>query len=285
MEEAAAGCAPEIPAGTPSSSVGAPSRRVFVLRSVRQGGSLVLFYLMLALFGLTSLLWSLPALVLVRILPRRISRPLGQWMIMAGFRYYLAALRLVGIARFDLSALDALRHERRLVIAANHPSLMDAVLVISRLPRVTCAMKAGIIDNLCLGGGARMAGYLRNDNSFAFTRQAVARLRAGDQLLIFPEGTRTTDLPLGAFKGGFALLAKHAGAPVQTVFLESNSPFLSKGWPLFRKPQFPLLYSARLGQRFEATGSAQALTAQIEAYFREELSHDRDLPDRVCLHP
>ena len=35
----------------------------------------VLFYLLLATFGLLSLLWSLPAGVLALILPRRIGRP------------------------------------------------------------------------------------------------------------------------------------------------------------------------------------------------------------------
>ncbi len=35
-------------------------------------------------------------------------------------------------------------NERGLIIAPNHPSLIDVVLVASRLPRVTCIMKAEI---------------------------------------------------------------------------------------------------------------------------------------------
>ena len=37
--------------------------------------------------------------------------------------------------RCDLGALDALRDERSLLVACNHPTLMDAVLLVSRLPR------------------------------------------------------------------------------------------------------------------------------------------------------
>ena len=52
------------------------------------------------------------------------------------------------------------------------------------------------------------------------------------------------------FKGGFALIAKRAGVPIQTVFIETDNPFLSKGWPLLKKPTFPLVYRVRLGQAF-----------------------------------
>ena len=78
-------------------------------------------------------------------------------------------------------------------------------------------------------------------------RVGRAAVRAGNQLLVFPEGTRTRQHRRYGFKGGFALIAKSAGVPVQTVFIETNSRFLGKGWPLFRKPVFPLVYRVRLG--------------------------------------
>jgi 1-acyl-sn-glycerol-3-phosphate acyltransferase len=97
-------------------------------------------------------------------------------------------------------------------------------------------------------------------------------VRAGGQLLIFPEGTRTTRKPVNRFKGGFALIAKTARVPVQTVFIETNSPFLSKGWPIFRKPEFPLIYRARLGRRFEVDGEVRAFVADMESYYRGALT-------------
>lgn len=255
-----------------------PARLIATRRrrsGVGRGFDYVLFYAMLALFGIISLGWSLPAGLLYRLLPRRIGRSLGQFMIMAGFRHFLGWMWLSGIARLDLTALDTLRGEAGLVIVPNHPSLLDVVLVISRLPRVTCIMKAGLLDNPFLGGGARLARYIRNDTPLPLVRSAAAEIRAGRQLLIFPEGTRTVHRPVNAFKGGFAAIAKAAGAPVQTVFIETNSAFLGKGWKLFRKPEFPLTYRARLGRRFEVDGGAQAFTQRLEAYFREELG---DMP-------
>lgn len=231
-----------------------------------------LFYVGLAVFGLTSLLWSLPAGVLDRILPERWRAPLGQFMIMAGFRWFIFAMQAFGLFRCDLRALDALRHEGGLIVAPNHPSLLDAVLVISRLPRVVCITKAGLWDNWFLGGGIRLASYIRNDAPVKLVKLALGELRAGHQLLIFPEGTRTRQPPINAFRGGFALMAQKAGVPVQTVFIESPSKYLGKGWPLFRKPLFPLVYRARLGRRFVVQGDVHAFVAELERYFRAELA-------------
>ncbi len=226
----------------------------------------------LLLFGFSVFMWSAAAAVLYPLLPRRFGSRLGQFAIMAIFRGFLGVLKASGIVKFDLSVLDALRGEGALIIAPNHPSLLDAVLVASRLPQVVCIMKAEIWNNLILGGGARFAAYIRNDSPFTMIRSAAAALRAGNQLLVFPEGTRTRPKAGYHFKSGFALIAKTARVPIQTVFIETNSLFLSKGWPLFRKPAFPLIYRARLGRRFEVKGNVKALVAEMECYYRETLA-------------
>jgi 1-acyl-sn-glycerol-3-phosphate acyltransferase len=239
---------------------------------LRVGYEYLAYYFALAGFGLGSLLWSMPAGILRPILPRRIGTRLGQFAIMAGFRALVGAMKASGIIKCDLSALDALRRDTAIVIAPNHPSMLDAVLIISRLPRVVCIMKARIWDNLCLGGGARLAGYIRNDASMDMVRQAAEEVGAGHQLLIFPEGTRTEHPPLDRFKGGFALIAKMSTAPVQTVFIEMSSPFLCKGWSVFRKPQFPVTYRVRLGRRFEAHDDLAAFIAELDRYYAGELA-------------
>ena len=85
------------------------------------------------------------------------------------------------------------------------------------------------------------------------------------------EGTRTRKGPVNRFKGGFALIAKQSGTPLQTVFIETNSPFLSKGWPILKKPELPLIYRARLGKRFEVSGNVKSFVSELEAYYRQEL--------------
>ena len=98
-------------------------------------------------------------------------------------------------------------------------------------------------------------------------------------MLIFPEGTLSSPPPRGPFHPGFAAIARMARADVQTILIETNSPYLSKTWPIFRIPAaFPILYRVRLGRRFTVSGGPKAFSGMLEAYFREEL-------DRATLKP
>jgi 1-acyl-sn-glycerol-3-phosphate acyltransferase len=231
----------------------------------------IAFHLCLLVFGLSCLAWSLPAGLLHRLLPRRWGEPLGQAGISAGFRMALGLMRLTGVLRADLSALDSLRREGGLVIAANHPTMLDAVLLVSRLPRSVCITKAALWDNVFYGGSVRLAAYIRNDAPLPMIRRAAQAIRDGAQLLIFPEGSRTARPPVDAFHRSFAVMARAAGAPVQTLLIEADSSYLRKGWPLFRRPQLPLVYRIRLGRRLEVGNDPEAFVSGLEGYFREEL--------------
>jgi 1-acyl-sn-glycerol-3-phosphate acyltransferase len=250
--------------------------------AARRLGGYAMFYVGLFLFGLFCLLWSIPASGLHRIMPRASGARCGQFAIMSGFRLYIAVMEALGIFRCDLTALDAMRDAGPLIIAANHPSLLDAVLIISRLPRVVCITKASIWDNPFLGGGARLAAYIRNDVPLKLIKLAIGELQAGHQLLIFPEGTRTVRPPVNDFKGGFLLMARKAGVPVQTVFIENTSGYLGKGWPLFRKPELPLVLRARLGARFEVPTDLQGFMSNLERYFRNELSPEQPASNKAA---
>jgi 1-acyl-sn-glycerol-3-phosphate acyltransferase len=239
---------------------------------VRLGYEYAVFFLGLLLPAAPLLAWNMLAALASRVLPCRIGAVLGRRVIMLTCRAYLFALTRSGLIKLDLDVLDALRDERSLIIAPNHPALLDVVLMVSRLPHAVCIMKAALGENVLLSRAVGLAGYIRNDSAVATIRRASMTVRAGGQLLIFPEGTRTTRKPVNRFKGGFALIAKTARVPVQTVFIETNSPFLSKGWPIFRKPEFPLIYRARLGRRFEVDGEVRAFVADMESYYRGALT-------------
>jgi len=232
----------------------------------------VAFYFCLAVWGVSCLLWSLPAGLIHALLPKGRGQRLGQWGISRGFRWALWVMRVTGVLRADLRPLDALRDERGLVIAANHPTMLDAVLLISRLPRVVCITKSALWDSLFLGGGIRLAGYVRNDAPLAMIRDAAQAVRAGSQLMIFPEGSRTGTPPIDPLHRSFAVMAKAAGAPVQTVLIEADNPYLTKSWPLLRPPVLPLVFRVRLGRRFEVGADPQAFVERLERYFRTELA-------------
>jgi 1-acyl-sn-glycerol-3-phosphate acyltransferase len=232
----------------------------------------LVLYLGLIWLGFLSLCWTLIASLLYPLLPKHSAMKLGRYVIMISFRAYLASLSLSQRASFDLKALDALRDQGPLIIAPNHPSLLDAVMVISRLPNVACVLKAELMNNIFLGAGARLARYIRNQSIRQMVMEASEDFRSGSQLLLFPEGTRTIRQPINALKGSIALISAQAQVPIQTVLIETNSRYLSKGWSLFRKPMMPVRYHIRLGKRFDPPADSHALMQELEAYFKQNLN-------------
>jgi len=247
-------------------------------------GNALRLHAALLVFALVCLLAS-ALLVVAGWFMRRERRELfSRGVISRMFRLELGFLQAAGIMRLDLSELDALHGLPAMVIAPNHPSMIDAALLLSRLPDLGCVMKAQILGNPLFGAGARSAGYIAHDPARSMLRAAVENLRAGHHLLLFPEGTRTQQLPINPLQRSVAVIAKRAGAQVQAVHIEAGTAFLCKGWPLLRVPATPMVYRARLGRRFEPPTDVDAFTAELEAYFRSELAGARLPPLPVDCH-
>src|SRR5438067_1673267 len=65
-----------------------------------------------------------------------------------GYRWYWACAQASGVLRIESGGLDALRAEPGgLLIAANHPTMLDAMVLVARLPRSVCIMKAELMRN------------------------------------------------------------------------------------------------------------------------------------------
>ena len=231
-----------------------------------------LFYVLLLHLGAMSLTWNLVCVALYPFLSRQQGVVVGRAAISSVYRGFWAFAQWLGLMRIDYTALDALNRDGGLIIAANHPSMLDALLVIARVPRGICIMRASLMRNPFLGAGARLARYIRNDPPRGMIRSCVANLKEGGQLVLFPEGTRTIRSPINPFRPGLTLIAQMAQVPIQTVLIESESNYLGKGWPILRTPQFPVVVKLRLGRRFAPEADHQGLLKRIEGYFAEELS-------------
>jgi 1-acyl-sn-glycerol-3-phosphate acyltransferase len=241
-------------------------------RAVAPGVEYLALYASLALLGAICLGWSLVALPLYFLLPRALGAAVGRRGIMGGFRLYGWILAATGAYRLDLTAIDALKGGPPLILAPNHPCMIDALLILTRHPNVVCVMKAPLLRNPFLGSGSRLARYVGNDSSRQMVKESVAHLQDGCLLLLFPEGTRTRQSPINPLLGSVGVIAKHAGVPVQALLIETDSPYLSKGWPLWRRPRLPITYRVRMGRRFPPPRNVAAFTAELDAYYREELA-------------
>ena len=238
-----------------------------VLHTAAFLGAFVIF----AVVGsLASVLCTIPAIVFRGVN----ARFFGQKLIHGLFGFFVGYLRTFGLLELDAVGLSQLREAKGLIVVANHPGLLDAVLLVSQVPQAVCLMKGSLARNIVLSGTARLAGYIHNKSDLGLVKKCEERLKEGSNLLVFPEGTRTVGGELLPFKMGFALAAVLTRSPVQTILVASEGNCLGKGWPLFKKPTFPVRYSLRLGRRFQPEPGQEAKTfgRAVENYFRQTLA-------------
>lgn len=159
------------------------------------------------------------------------------------------------------------------VFVANHPSFVDALLLIPHLPRTACLYKAALERSFLPRSLAHNAGFISNAGGVESIREGVERLQAGWRVLLFPEGTRTVTAPMEPWKSSFALMAARAQAPVQPVFIQMSSPLFPKGAPWWKPPEFPVRVQVRFGLSVPPPNehTARHFHRQVEASFRHEL--------------
>jgi 1-acyl-sn-glycerol-3-phosphate acyltransferase len=191
------------------------------------------------------------------------AREMGQVSLRRAFRGFVGVLRFFDIVECRYEGFGRLKEQTGgMIVAPNHPALWDAVFVLAEVDHTACVLKASLMCNPILFGGATAAGFIPNEPIHKMLRQCIDTLKGGGRLLFFPEGTRTRaeNGQMNPFQGGLALVAKNAEVPVWPVYVQTNSRYLSKGWPLWRLPTEKVCITMTVGEplRFSASGDAQA---------------------------
>ena len=136
--------------------------------------------------------------------------------------------------RLKVHGLDLCPAEGPLIIAANHCSYLDPplVAVVYRHRRVRFMAKKE------LWGGKFLSWYLSSIGTISVDRggggrkaieDAVAVVKAGGCLGIFPEGTRSKDGELGRGRSGAIVIAARARAPLLPVYIQGSFESLPIG--------------------------------------------------------
>ena len=140
-----------------------------------------------ALFGLGGLLLSVVwfNLLLVAVGNKQRRRKLARRSISASFRLFLAVVKGVGVLDYRIEGQAILGQERGCLVVANHPSLIDYVMLASVMPETDCMVKSALLRNPFLSGVIRSADYLINDQAEKLLPACRQRLQQGDTILIF----------------------------------------------------------------------------------------------------
>lgn len=242
-----------------------PARSSLLNRWWRIAGTGFLF----ALFGLGGLLLGVVVfpLLLVAIRHHQRRSALARGVIHHLFRAFVGLMCGLGLCHLEVRGRERL-DRRGLLILASHPSLIDVVFLISLVRDADCIVKAALARNPFTRGPVIAAGYVFNDSGPGLIDDCVASVRSGNNLIVFPEGTRTpADVALGRLQRGAANLAVRGGLPITPVRITCEPRMLGKGIKWWRVPPIAGTFVIEVGEDMPiadhlAAEGAQALAAR-----------------------
>ena len=157
------------------------------------------------------------------------------------FRLYLKSGELIGIFKFNFHNLDKLKNDQKVIYIANHPSLLDFVILTAIGKNTSCVVKNSLKKNPFFSGVISCNQYIGNQGS---TDQIVQRckdeLDKGSCLMIFPEGTRTRNQSKIKFTHGFSSIALTNNYNIRPFVINFKGRAFRKGAPWY------LTYYSRL---------------------------------------
>ena len=214
--------------------------------------------------------------------PGHQRRERNQFLIHHVFRLYVRMLQLLRLIDLEVEGAEKLRDSRGCLIVANHPSLLDVVLLMALVRQSQCVVKKELWESPFLGRVVRSAGYIRNDLAFdpmlTACRNALAE---GNSLIIFPEGTRTLVRGPMRLRRGFANIALHLQARIQLVTITCEPPTLVKGENWWMIPPRRPCFRVEVGDRLDTAGwldckyrslAVRKLVRRVQDYYAERLS-------------
>jgi len=251
----------------------------YLWRVVATGMAFVLF----GMGGLLAGVTLLPVIILSSRDPyQRASRT--RVFIRHSFKFFLNILEFWGLIKIKTKGLENLKNLRGVLVICNHPSLLDVLIIISRLENIQCVVKNKLWLNPVVNSIITAAGYIRNDmHPQDFLECCQQQLRQGENIIIFPEGTRTTPGEPVKVLRGLGNLALAAQADIQALTLDCNPILLPKGRRWYKIPPKRAVFQLQAGRMFlsadyqnDAPRSirVRALMRDIQQYYNGVSIHE-----------
>jgi len=206
-------------------------------------------------------------------------------IIHATFRFFVGFLVCMRVIELEVRGANLLRDRRGVMIIANHPSLLDVVILMSLMSEAQCVVKSKLWRSPFLGGVVRAAGYIRNDGEpEKLLSDCVSALRAGQNLVIFPEGSRTVPGNRPEFSRGYAHVALRAEADIVPIAIYCKPTTLTKGEPWYAIPERRASFQFIVHRQLNAMDyagldapsiAARRLSRNVDQIYANELGYER----------
>ena len=204
-----------------------------------------------------------------------------QRIVHRAFQLFAWWMTRLGLLRASWVDADRLRTSGPCLFIANHPTLIDVVLLLARVPQADCIVKTAARRNPLMRSIVREAGYLANDEGDVLVDACAARIARGRSVVLFPEGTRSPGEGLRRFQRGAAHIALKSGCPIVPVVITCRPPTLLKGQRWHDVPDRRAEYVLRVVEPIDPARylnaetplpvAARRLTADLQALYERWL--------------
>ncbi|MBU2970272.1 1-acyl-sn-glycerol-3-phosphate acyltransferase [Pseudoalteromonas sp. C2R02] len=196
------------------------------------------------------------------------------------FKFFVSLMQFLGVIDFNTKNINDIKKVQGQLILANHPSLIDVVVLISVIPNADCVVKAHLFKNPFIRGVVKNTGYISNADPEGLLIDCKNSLEAGNNLIIFPEGTRSKPGEKIAFQRGAANIALRCMANITGVIIKVVPSTLTKSAPWYRIPSEKAQFTAKLVynipdlpeyDKSQTSKYVRQYSRDLENYFKEEL--------------
>jgi 1-acyl-sn-glycerol-3-phosphate acyltransferase len=178
------------------------------------------------IFGLGTLCLVILVFPVMLVLchPEERFQRLARRLISASFRWFIRMTNLIGAAQLEAPERDVFRGLSSKIVVANHPSLLDVVMMISLIPNADVIVQ-GYTERTIVRGVVRRLYILNSLHFDELMKACKASLDRGNCLVIFPEGTRTPRTGGMRLKKGAARIALLSGCDIVAVHIGGTDKY------------------------------------------------------------
>ena len=190
-------------------------------------------------------------------------------------RFFSLLMRYRYGVRFEYSGLEHVPATGAMLLAANHESFVDPPAIGAGVPRMMnyLARESLFRASRFFAFHLRMINVIPlelDGNAGAMItgmKESIRRLKAGEMLLVFPEGKRCEDGEIHEFQSGFVILASRTHCPIMPVAIDGAYTC----WARHSKKITPGVVRIRCGEPIPADQLALMSREEIAAEVRRRV--------------
>jgi 1-acyl-sn-glycerol-3-phosphate acyltransferase len=193
-------------------------------------------------------------------------------------RLWTRLILTIGGVAVRVSGLSQINPKQQYVFMVNHQSNIDIPVLIESLPgfQLRWIAKRELLWVPFFGWAMWAAKHITVDRSCRFDalgtlKKAQERMKDGISVVVFPEGTRSSDGNLLPFKRGGFLLAAKAQIPIVPVTITGSGTILPKGDWRIRGGKIEVTVGAPVPAEDHRPGTLRGLSAHVQELIEKTL--------------